>query len=82
MEDGFVQAVKAKIKKYDPSKNVSMVEMTLHSGKNHQVKRMLEKVGHPVIKLTRERVGIFTVENLQSGEYRKLSPKEIKKMYQ
>ena len=58
-----------------------MVEITIHEGKNHQVKKMFEAVGFKVLKLTRERVGIFTTLGLQSGEYRKLSPKEVAIVY-
>ena len=58
-----------------------MVEITIHEGKNHQVKRMFESVGFLVDKLTRKRVGIFTVDHLKSGEYRKLTPKEIQTVY-
>ena len=58
-----------------------MVEITIHEGKNHQVKRMFESVGYHVEKLTRKRIGIFTTENLQSGEYRKLTPKEVQIVY-
>ena len=42
---------------------------------------MFEKVGFPVLKLKREREGIFQLENLKSGEYRKLTTKEIQIVY-
>ena len=58
-----------------------MVEITIHEGKNHQVKRMFEAVGYQVDKLTRERIGIFQLEGLRSGEYRKLTPKEVQIVY-
>ena len=58
-----------------------MVEITIHEGKNHQVKRMFESVGFHVEKLTRERIGIFDIKNLKSGQYRKLTPKEVQIVY-
>ena len=42
---------------------------------------MLESVGFPVLKLTRERVDIFDVKDLKSGEYRRLTPKEVQIVY-
>ncbi len=87
LEDGVeidgIKTAKAKVKlrKKDLQTNTSIVEITIHEGKNHQVKKMFESVGYEVLKLKRERVGFLTLENLQSGEYRKLSPKEVKKLY-
>jgi len=77
----LVKASRVKLKKVNPEKNSSMVEITIHEGKNHQVKRMFESVGFPVDKLTRERVGIFQITGLQSGEYRKLTTKEVQVIY-
>ena len=70
-----------KLKKINYDSNTSLVEITIHEGKNHQVKRMFEAVGFSVKKLTRKRIGIFTTEGLSSGEYRKLTPKEIAIVY-
>ena len=77
----MVKSSRVKLKKVNPEKNTSMVEITIHEGKNHQVKRMFEAVGFKVDKLTRERIGIFQVAGLQSGEYRKLTPKEVQTVY-
>ena len=81
LDDVVVKAQRVKTKKINQEKNTSLVEITIHEGKNHQVKRMFEKVGHPVEKLTRERIGIFTDKDLKSGEYRKLTPKEVQIVY-
>lgn len=81
MDETIVKASRVKIKKIDYSTNHSLVEITIHEGKNHQVKRMFEAVGYRVDKLTREKIGFLTVKGLQSGEYRKLSNKEISKLY-
>lgn len=81
IDEGVVKASRVKVKKVNKESNTSMVEITIHEGKNHQVKKMFESVGLPVEKLTRKRIGIFDVANLKSGEYRKLTPKEIQTVY-
>jgi 23S rRNA pseudouridine2605 synthase len=55
----------------------SWVELTLHEGKHHEVRRLLEAVGHPVSKLQRVSVGPVTLKGLSVGEYRSLTPHEI-----
>ncbi len=72
---------KAKIKKYDKKTDTSIVELTIHEGKNHQVKKMFESIGYKVLKLKREKYSYLDVNNLKSGEYRTLNPKEVKKLY-
>lgn len=72
---------KAKLKKYDKKTNTSIVELTIHEGRNHQVKKMFEALNHEVLKLKRERIGFLTLSGLKSGEYRKLTPKEVKILY-
>lgn len=72
---------KARIRKYDKKSDTSIVELTIHEGKNHQVKRMFEAIGYQVIKLKRERISFLDVNDLKSGEYRILNPKEVKKLY-
>jgi 23S rRNA pseudouridine2605 synthase len=53
------------------------VEVTLHEGKNHEVRRLLEAVGHPVSKLRRVSIGPLSVRGLEPGEFRSLTPHEI-----
>lgn len=81
LDGSKVKATRVKKKKVNFDQNTSMVEITIHEGKNHQVKKMLDAVGYPVLKLTRERVDIFDVKNLKSGEYRRLTPKEVQIIY-
>lgn len=71
---------RVKIKKKDLEKNKSKVEVTIVEGRNHIVKKMFEAVGHPVNKLTRERLAFLDVKGLQSGEYRYLSNDEVKEL--
>ena len=81
LDDVLVKASRVKLKKVNRENSTSMVEITIHEGKNHQVKRMFESVGFHVEKLTRERIGIFDINNLKSGQYRKLTPKEVQIVY-
>lgn len=71
---------RVKIKKKDIEKNKSKVEITIVEGRNHIVKKMFEEVGHPVNKLTRERLAFLDVKGLQSGEYRYLSQSEVQEL--
>ena len=72
---------RVKVRKVDKKTNTSIVEITIHEGKNHQVKKMFESVGHTVLKLKRERIAFLTLDGLKSGEYRKLSHKEVTTLY-
>lgn len=72
---------KVRVRKYDKKTNTSIVEITIHEGKNHQVKNMFLAVNHEVIKLKRERIAFLDLSGLKSGEYRYLNHKEVKKLY-
>ena len=76
-----VRATRVKLKKIEMKTNTSIVEITIHEGHNHQVKKMFSCVGFEVLKLKRERVGIFDLAGLRSGEYRKLTTKEVQIVY-
>ena len=80
--DGFkTSPAIIKVRKKDKKNNDSLVQITIHEGKNHQVKKMFEAVGHKVIKLKRERIAFLDLSGLKPGEYRKLNIKEVKKLY-
>ena len=72
---------RVRIKKIDKKNNASIVELTIHEGRNHQVKKMFEAIGYNVIKLKREKYAFLDVKSLKSGEYRKLTTKEVKSLY-
>lgn len=80
--DGYKTAkAKAKLKKYDKKTNYSIVELTIHEGRNHQVKKMFNALGFEVVKLKRETFSFLTLAGLTAGEYRNLTPKEVKILY-
>lgn len=70
-----------KLRRYDKKSDSSIVEVIIHEGRNHQVKRMFEAVGFDVLKLKREMFAFLNVNGLKSGEYRYLSVKEVKQLY-
>lgn len=80
MLDGTL-TIPDRVKLKTTEKNTSIVEITIHEGKNRVVKRMFESIGFEVLKLTRIRIAFLTLEGLISGKKRKLKPKEIKKLY-
>ena len=77
----LVKASRVKLRKVDNMNQNSFVEITIHEGKNHQVKKMFEAVGIKVDKLKRERIAFLDVTHLKSGEYRKLTKKEVHQLY-
>ena len=70
-----------KVKKIDKIKNTSLVEVTIHEGRNHIIRKLFNKLGYDVIKLHRSKLAIFDDNNLKSGEYREITLKEIKILY-
>lgn len=72
---------KVKIKSYDKKTDTSIIEITITEGRNHQVKKMFESVGHKVLKLKREKYAFLTLEGLSSKDYRMLTIKEVQKLY-
>lgn len=80
--DGYkTSKARVKLKKVDKKTNTCIVQLTIHEGRNHQVKKMFEAVGFEVLKLKREVFAFFTTGDLKSGEYRKLTIKEVKQLY-
>lgn len=70
-----------KLKKYDKKSDSSYVRVIITEGRNHQVKDMFRALGYETLKLTRERYAFLDLDGLKSGEYRKLSTKEVKQLY-
>lgn len=80
--DGIMtRKAKVKIKKVDKKKENTIIEITIHEGRNHQIKKMFESLGYKVIKLRREELAFLNLKGLMPGEYRSLSIKEVKILY-
>ena len=60
----------------------SALEITIHEGRNRQVRRMCEAVGHPVRRLVRTRIGPLPDARLAPGEWRSLDPGEVRALYE
>ena len=81
LDNQIIKPVRVKLKKIDKDNNKCMVQIIIKEGKNHEVKRLFESIGYKVDKLKRERIAFFTLDNLQSGKFRKLTPKEVAQVY-
>lgn len=79
LEDGPVQVDSFKVVDSRPGK--AIVEVILHEGRKHIVRRMLDHVGHPVLSLVRTQVGPITLGTTKSGRWRNLSRQEIADLY-
>ena len=77
IDDYISGKAKVRILKIDKEKNISRVEITIHEGKNREVRKMCEAVGKKVIALHRSKIGQIEVKSLKIGEWRYLSDKEI-----
>lgn len=80
LEDGKTAPAKVKLLSTDKKKQTSIVEIIIHEGRNRQVRRMFEAIGHEVLKLKRERYGFLTLTGLRAGEARELTTHEMKQM--
>lgn len=78
LEDGITAPASVKIIK--GLKANSWIDITIHEGRKRQIRRMLDKVGHPVITLIRTRINGIEIGNLAPGEYRYLTEEEVKKL--
>jgi 23S rRNA pseudouridine2605 synthase len=63
----------AKVSQVSPG----VLRITIHEGRNRQIRRMCEAVGHPVVRLVRTRIGPVTDTSLQPGAWRSLTPDEV-----
>ena len=70
----------AKVRRIRKAKVNSWIEITIYEGRKRQVRRMLEKVGHPVLRLKRVRINGLELGNLPAGAYRYLTPEEVRRL--
>ncbi len=77
IDDYITKPAEVKILKIDQEKCISRLQITIHEGKNRQVRKMCEAVGKKVLALHRAKIGKITVKDLKIGEWRYLTKKEI-----
>jgi len=78
LEDGMTAP--AKVKKLKYTKANSWFEITIHEGRKRQVRRMMDRVGHSVIKLKRIRINGISLGRLETGTFRYMTPEEVKRL--
>jgi 23S rRNA pseudouridine2605 synthase len=66
---------------YIDSQTKTDVALELHEGRNRQVRRMLESLGHDIVQLERAKYSTLTSGRLQRGEWRRLEPQEVRELY-
>lgn len=71
---------KVKILKIDEEKNISRLQITIHEGKNREVRKMCEAIGKKVLALHRRKIGNLDVKNIELGKWRYLNKKEVEEM--
>jgi len=81
IEGRTVKVSHIKIKKKDKKKDSCYVELTIHEGRNHIVRKLFEHLRYDVVKLTRTYYETLGLDTLLSGEYRTLSKKEVVELY-
>lgn len=81
LEDGKTAPAKVTVLSSDKKKQTTIIEIMIHEGRNRQVRRMLEAIGHPVLKLKREKYGSLTLQGINVGDARELTPHEVKQLY-
>lgn len=75
---GFITSkAKVKILKTDELKNISRLQITIHEGKNRQIRRMCESIGKKVLSLHRVKIGNISVKDMKIGTWRYLKKAEI-----
>lgn len=80
IDDYITKPAKVKILKTDLEKNVSRLQITIHEGKNRQVRKMCECISKNVIALHRSKIGDISVKDLEIGKWRYLNQSEVNKL--
>jgi 23S rRNA pseudouridine2605 synthase len=79
LDDGPARAAEARV--VDRSGPQALIEVVMTEGRNREVRRMLEEVGHPVVRLVRTAIGPISDRDLRPGEWRHLEPEEVRQLY-
>lgn len=80
LEDGVTAPAKVNVLDIDPSHNITTFEITIHEGKNRQIRRMCDAIGYPVKNLKRIKFASLTLVGLRRGQYRLLSIDEVESL--
>lgn len=77
IDNYITKPAKVKILKTDKDKNISRIQITIHEGKNRQIRKMCEAIGKKVLALHRSKIGNIDVKDLKIGDWRYLTDAEI-----
>lgn len=80
LEDGVTAPAKINIVDIDREKELTTLEIIIYEGKNRQIRRMCETIGHPVKNLKRIQYAFLTLEGLRRGQYRQLLAREVEEL--
>lgn len=80
LDDGMTRPAMIEYHDVDLERNIAVISIKLHEGRNRQIRRMFEAIGHPVIKLKRVKFGNITLQGLVRGKYRVLRKSEINEL--
>lgn len=81
LEDGMTAPALVEWVDFDEQNNASIIDITIHEGRNRQVRRMFDAIGYPVLALTRMRIGPIQLKGIAPGTWRKLHPSEVKALF-
>ena len=76
-ENYRTKPAEVKIRKIDKEKNISRIQITIHEGKNRQIRKMCESIGKKVLALHRNKIGNIEVRDLKLGTWRYLNSNEV-----
>ncbi|MBN6188526.1 rRNA pseudouridine synthase [Aneurinibacillus sp. BA2021] len=80
LEDGMTAPAEAVCLGFQERSGTSVIRLTIHEGRNRQVRRMCEAVGHPVLALERVRLAFLTLDGVPKGAYRALTAEEVRRL--
>ncbi|MUG44728.1 pseudouridine synthase [Paenibacillus woosongensis] len=81
LEDGMTAPAEVEYYDVDPDGKQAVISITIHEGRNRQVRRMFEAIQHPVTKLKRISFGGLYLDNLKRGLYRHLRKEEVEELF-
>ena len=81
IENYVSSPAKVRILKIDREKDISRIEITIHEGKNREVRKMCASIGKKVLALHRSKIENLNVKDLKLGEWRYLSNKEVEELF-
>ncbi len=82
LEDGRTAPCEVEVLRYDEVRNRTYLKVTIHEGKNREVRRMMEKFHYPVFELKRVQYAFLTLDGVAKGKYRPLTESEVARLYE